>query len=233
MDRKRPKGAVRARFISYLEQFVTEDRQERLKEVLQNRTRQLTVVLEDIYQSHNASAVLRSSDGFGVQDVHIIENSHSYSVDSAVTIGADKWLTVEQYRDPSLDNTELCFRKLKNQGYTLYAASPHDNDRYIHELEADHKIALVFGAELDGLSDRAMALADGYVKVPMHGFSESYNISVSAAICLSWLSHSLRSQTWDWRLADEEQNDLYLQWLLKSVRNRHLHEKQFWAQEEV
>jgi len=210
--------------ITYLEEFVSRERKNKLQVVLQERTRHITVMLEDIYQPHNASAVLRSCDGFGIQDVHIVENSNDFNVSKGVTIGADKWITRYRYNKKASrsENTEQCLTHLKNQGYRLLATTPHSEDVDIQNVEVEQKTALLFGTELEGLSPKALEMADGYVKIPMYGFSESFNLSVSAAICLSYMSQKIRKNGVDWQLSGEEKEDLYLRWLLKSVREPEL-----------
>lgn len=211
-------SSKRQALTEYLREFATEARWHKIEEVAGQRTRHICVVVEDIYQPHNASAVLRSCDGFGIQDVHIIENSNEFDASSQVTIGADQWLTLHRYRNPESDNTELCFNKLKEQGYKVIATSPHENDTNLNDLPLDQKTALVFGTELDGISDRAKELADGFVKIPMAGFSESFNISVSAAVCLYNLTRRLRASDINWKLSEEEIEELKYQWLRKSIK---------------
>lgn len=204
--------------ITYLRQFATEERWQKINEVLNRRTRYLSVVLEDIYQPHNASAVLRSCDCFGIQDVHIIENHNEFDPNKGVTIGADKWITLQSHNQPGQNNSASCFRKLKECGYRLIATTPHEKDMTIDEISLDQKTALVFGAELNGLSDYALEHADGYARIPMEGFSESFNISVSAALCLYELSTRLRKKRDNWQLTPSEKETLQLEWLKKSVR---------------
>lgn len=210
--------ALKTELINYLREFVTEDRWQTINEVIENRTRYLTVVLEDIYQPHNASAVLRSCDCFGIQDVHIIENKNEFDPNKGVTIGADKWISLNSYSEPGKNNTRECYQKLREQGYQIIATTPHENDVNIDEVELDQKTALVFGAELTGLSDYALEHADGFAKIPMEGFSESFNISVGAALCLYELSTRLRKSDFSWQLTDEEKLDLQDEWLEKSLR---------------
>ena len=211
-------SSARQEITEYLREFATEARWQKIEEVVQQRTRHITVVVEDIYQPHNASAVLRSCDGFGIQDVHIIENSNQFDASSQVTIGADQWLTLHRYKDEGVDNTERCFSDLKKQGYKVIATTPHENDTNLNELPIDQKTALVFGTELEGISDRAEELADGFVKIPMAGFSESFNISVSAAVCLYNVTRRLRASDINWKLSDEEIDNLKYQWLKKSIK---------------
>lgn len=203
---------------NYLREFATEERWENIVEVARRRTRHITVVVEDIYQSHNASAVLRSCDGFGIQDVHIIENKNEFDASSQVTIGADQWLTLHRYKQPGINNTELCFKTLKEQGYKVIATSPHENDLNLNNLPITEKTALVFGSEIGGITDTAKELADGFVKIPMAGFSESFNISVSAAICLYNTTRRLRDSGIDWSLKEAEIEELTYYWLKKSIK---------------
>jgi len=204
--------------INYLRGFATEARWENLQEKARYRTRHLSVVVEDVYQPHNASAVLRSCEGFGIQDVHIIENQHEFAPISQVTIGAEQWLSIHRYNQPKKDNTAECFAALKKDGYKIIATTPHEEDTNLNDLDISGKTALVFGSEIDGVSDRAMELADGFVKIPMHGFSESFNISVSAAICLYDLTLRLHQSDIAWELSAEEIEELSLEWLLQSIR---------------
>jgi tRNA (guanosine-2'-O-)-methyltransferase len=202
--------------INYFSQFVTENRKKRFTEVLQFRTRHLTVVLEDIYQPHNASAVLRSCECFGIQDVHIIENKNKYTINPDVELGASKWLTLYRYNSKE-ENTLDCIRFLKKNNYRIIVTSPHKNDCSIEELDITHKTALFFGTEMYGVTSVAEQNADGFVKIPMVGFTESLNISVSAAVALFTLTSRLVKSSVNWKLSEEEKNEILLQWLKNSV----------------
>lgn len=210
--------ASKKALIDHLQQFITDNRWQRINEVLNQRTRFLSVVLEDLYQPHNASAVLRSCDCFGVQDVHIIENENSFNPSQGVTIGSDQWLSLHKYKEGGGQNTKQCYQQLREKGYRLIATTPHEDDVTIDEVPLDQKTALIFGSELTGLSDFALKEADGYARIPMAGFSESFNISVSAALCLYELSTRLRKGESGWMLSEEEKTDLRLEWIRKSVR---------------
>ncbi|MDR9416919.1 MAG: RNA methyltransferase [Gracilimonas sp.] len=204
--------------IKYLRDFTTESRWNKIRETVQERTRHISVVVEDIYQPHNASAVLRSCDGFGIQDVHIIENKNEFEASSQVTIGADQWLSLYRYNAHKKDNTASCFTSLKESGYQVIATSPHKNDINLNDLDITQKTALVFGSEIDGISDKATEMADGFLKIPMYGFSESFNISVSAAICLYNITRRLRNSDISWKLGENEMDEIMLQWLRQSIR---------------
>lgn len=208
--------------ISFLEQFTTEERKQQINDVVNQRTRYITVGLENIYQTQNASAVLRSCDCFGVQDVHIIENENSFNINPQVVIGATKWLHLHSYNEEQ-NNTRSTLKKLKADGYRIVATSPHRDDVNLNEFDLNKgKAAFIFGNEKDGISDIVFEEADEFMKIPMHGFSESLNISVSAAITLQHLSNQLRSSEINWQLSEKERDILHLQWLRKSVKKSEL-----------
>lgn len=202
----------------YLSEFVKEERLEIFKNNLCFRTRYLTVCLEDIYQSQNASAVLRSCDAFGIQDVHIIEDKNKYQLNPMVTRGATKWLNLYKYNtgvNPSL----TAINDLKAEGYRVVATSPHIGDTSLEDFDLNKgKVALFFGTELTGISQVVEQNADEFLKIPMYGFVESLNISVSAATILHYLTLKLRSSNIDWQLGKDEQESLLLQWLKISIR---------------
>jgi tRNA (guanosine-2'-O-)-methyltransferase len=209
---------MKDKLIQYLQQFVTERRLKLFDSRLENRTRYLTVVLEDIFQPHNASAVLRSCECFGVQDLHIIENRNAYRINPDVALGSYKWLTLKRYNLPG-DNTTTALMSLKQEGYRIVAAMPHKRDCKLEDFDLSKgKTALAFGSELEGLSPTAVDLADEYIQVPMVGFTESLNISVSAAICIQYLTAGLRKSDLPWGLPEDEKQDLKLTWLKNTIK---------------
>ncbi len=213
--------------ISHLSQFVNPGRLDTFLKVLANRTRYITVVLEDIYQSQNASAVLRTCDCLGIQDVHIIENKNKFQLNPDVVMGSSKWLNLSRYNNEG-NNTESAIQKLKSDGYRIIATSPHRDDKNLDDFDLEGgKVALLFGTELKGLTDNAMEQADGYLKIPIVGFTESFNISVSAAIVLYQLTQKLRSNNINWELSELESDELLLNWLRKSIKKPELIEASF------
>ena len=179
------------------------------------RTRHISVVLEDIYQSHNASAVLRSCDCFGVQDVHVVEARNAFNPAGDVAVGSSKW--VDYYKHASI---EEAYRHLHQQGYRIVATLPHENDTMIGDLDISQPTALVFGTELTGLTQEAIDGADAYVKIPMYGFTESFNISVCAALSLFSLTERMRREaSLHWQLGDDELLDLKLRWMMQAIRD--------------
>ncbi len=197
------------------------------------RTRWLTVALEDIYQPHNASAVLRSCECFGVQDVHIIENRNEYNLNPAVDRGASHWLTLHRYREEAIDNSTRALAALKEGDYRLFAMTPHRDDLQLEEVPVDRPLAVLFGTEETGLSARVLEAADAYVRIPMYGFTESFNLSVSAALTLRELSIKMRLQEVPWSLSKDEKDALLLDWYRHSIRGVELLEERYWAARET
>ncbi|MAG94768.1 MAG: rRNA methyltransferase [Planctomycetaceae bacterium] len=207
-------------FLEYLRSSLTDNRNRRFDEIVARRTRHLTVVLENTYQPYNASAVLRSCDAFGVQDVHVVEREVEFHVDGEIDLGASKWLCVHRYA-PGESATSTCIATLKAQGYQIVASSPHaPDDARLEDYDVTPKTALMLGGELRGLSDDALELADAHLKIPMFGFTESFNLSVSAAVMLQHLTSRLRSSDAPWRLTAEEQHALLFSWTRKSLPKR-------------
>jgi tRNA (guanosine-2'-O-)-methyltransferase len=212
--------------IYHFEKFVLDRRSSLINSLLHFRTRYITVVLEDIYQSQNASAVLRTCDCFGIQDVHIIENRNKYKINPDVALGSNKWLTLSKYTKKE-NNSVSAIKILREKGYRIVATTPHTNDTNLEDYDLNKgKTALIFGTELRGLSKDIINSADEYIKIPMYGFTESFNISVSAAIILHYLTYKLRKSEIDWRLTENEKNEVKLDWLRKSVKNSQLVEKE-------
>ncbi|MCF6346944.1 MAG: RNA methyltransferase [Flavobacteriaceae bacterium] len=182
------------------------------------RTRHLTVVLEDIYQKHNTSAVVRNCDIFGIQDLHIIENKYNSYVSNQVAKGAQKWIDFHEYNQHEY-NTEKCIHTLRENGYQIIATTPHNDSCLLQEFDITKKSALVFGVEKDGVSDYIMKEADGYLKIPMVGFTESFNISVAVAIILQNLTTRLRNSEVKWQLSEQEKDEKRLDWCKKTILN--------------
>ncbi len=218
---------MKKELIKYLSKFATEHRIELFDKIIDYRTNYITVVLEDIFQSHNASAVLRSCDCFGIHDVNIIENRNQYKVNPDVALGSSKWLNLTKYNN-SRENTLEAISILKNKGYRIVATTPHSNDVNLEDFDLNKgKFALFFGTELTGLSETMLNNADEFLKIPMFGFTESFNISVSAAIILHHLTYKLRNSNINWKLTSDEKDDLKLQWLKQSIKKGDAIEKEF------
>ena len=201
-----------------LHKFLKPQRIERFEEVLSNRTKHFTLAVENIYQSHNASAVLRTCDCFGVQDLHVIANQNQYELSKDVAMGAEKWVDMHSYYEKE-NNTQDCIDELKSQGFQIVATTPHTDDVLLPEFDVTKKSAFFFGTEITGLSDIVLDQADAFVRIPMYGFTESYNISVSAALVLQDVVNRLKKSKVDWALSEEDLMDKRIDWAVKSLKS--------------
>lgn len=215
-------SAQKQALLIYLKTFVSDERLQRFDEVIAERINHMHIVLEDIYQAHNASAVLRSVDCFGIQNVHFIETRNFYKVSDDVALGASQWLTIHRHK-----NTRETLSSLKQQGFKIIATTPHKNDKTIYDFDVMQKFALVFGTEKEGISQDIFDMADEFVKIPMYGFTESFNISVCAAMCMNEFSNKIRKQIPHPYLSEEEKQDIYIEWLKKSIKKCDLIIKDF------
>ncbi len=224
---------MKKKLLEYLSEFVTQERLTLFDKVLNERTNYITVVLEDIFQPQNASAVLRSCDCFGIQNVHVIENRNEFTVDKEVSLGSSKWLDIFKY-DKEKNNSLTAIKSLKEQGYRIIATTPHTKDQLLPEFDLQKgKAALVFGSELPGVSEIIMNEADEFLKIPMYGFTESFNISVSAALVLYEMSNRLREiDDGIWRLSDADRTNIKLKWIKSTIKKSYLLEKRFFKENE-
>ncbi len=199
----------------FLSGFITEKRLERIKEVASKRTRHFAVALENLFQGHNASAVLRTCDCFGIQNVFAIENVNKFQPNEEIALGAEKWLNINHFNDDN--SVKNCYAELRRQGYLIAATTPHGNPVPVDEMDVRKPIALVFGTEKEGLSDEALRGADFTVALPMYGFTESFNISVSAALFMQKVIDKSIAQNVDRFIDENEQKTLIASWILKTV----------------
>ncbi|MEZ4808841.1 MAG: RNA methyltransferase [Allomuricauda sp.] len=200
--------------LAYLETFLTEDRKQRFLEVLQHRTKFLTIAIEDVFQMHNTSAIIRTCDSFGLQEAHVVEGRFGKRLDKKIAMGAEQWVDVYRYQ-----TTSDCIAHLKDQGYQIIATTPHDDSLLLPDFYPQTKTAVFFGTEKEGLSEEVMQNADGFLKIPMVGFSESLNVSASAAIIIQELAQRIRESGLDWQLSDSELLEKRLDWTKKSIKD--------------
>ncbi len=209
-------------YISYLEDFVTENRKAVFKKVLSQRTRYFTAVLEDLYQMHNISAVVRSADIFGWQDLYIVQKKYDPKLSHSIAKGAEKWLDIHRY-----EQTQEAINYLKQKGYRIVATTPHTDDISLPDFDINRPAAFFFGVEKDGLSGQVLSQADVFLKIPMYGFTESFNISVAAALIMYSVTQSLHASDIAWQLPEREQQLIYMQWLEKSIKRIDLIKKDY------
>ncbi len=212
---------------NHFSQFISDHKKDFMERVIAHRTRYVTMVMEDIYQSHNASAVMRTCECLGVQDIHMIETSSTWGTNKKVLKGSDKWLSIIRYRKKNYNNAEDCFKNLRDNGYRIAVTDPSPDGVPIEELALDKPLAIVMGNEKDGTSPYAIDHADVKVNIPMVGFTESLNISVSAAVCMNSVLTRLRTSEIAWQMSDLEKSLLRLQWYKNAVRRSELIEREF------
>ena len=205
---------VDLKLLAYLESYLTENRRQRFDKVLEARTKHFTVATEDVYQLHNTSAVIRSCDVFGIQEVHIVEERNSKRIDREIAMGAQKWVDLNRFH-----SVKTCIQDLKQKGYQIVATSPHANNCLLHEFDVTKKSCFFFGRETEGLSQEVIDQADTFLKIPMYGFTESLNISVSAAIVLQNVTTKLKQTDIDWKLSLEERQQKRLDWIKKTIKS--------------
>ena len=208
--------------LEYLEDFMTENRKNRFLEVLKNRTNHFTIAMEDVYQLHNTSAVMRSCEVFGIQNLHIVEQRYGKAIDKQIAMGAEKWVDINQHQD-----MKSCIASLRTQGYQIIATTPHNDSCMLDEFDVTKKSAIFFGTEIDGLSEEVMKEADGFIKIPMVGFTESLNISVSAALVIQDITNRMRHTDIAWQLSEDEVLEKRLDWTRKTIKDIDYIEKQF------
>ena len=200
--------------LEHLLSYLTERRKELFKEVCSKRTKHFTVVTEDVYQLHNTSAVMRSCDVFGIQELYVIEEKLGKKIDREIAMGAQKWVNIHRHH-----STDVCIDVLKKEGYQIIATSPHNKATELSEFDITKKSAFFFGKEKDGLSNTVLNNADGFLKIPMYGFTESLNISVSAAIILQSVVTRLKDSNIDWKLTENEKKELIFHWTKMTIKS--------------
>lgn len=205
--------------LEHLLQFVTEEKQARMCAILPERTEWIRVVLEDVFQPHNASASMRSCECFGVQHIHVVENRYRYTLNREVTMGASRWVDLHRHDVPGRNNSAACLQTLREQGYRIAATSLQENAVPLPEIPLDQPLALCFGTEEDGLGAGVLEAADLLVRIPMYGFTQSFNLSVSVALCLQELRRRLVAESVDFRLSPAQQRSVQVRWLLRCLRN--------------
>lgn len=201
-------------YLAYLETFITENRRDKFIEILQSRTRHFIIAIEDVFQLHNTSAVMRTCEVFGIQQMHVIEEKYGKKIDKEIALGAQKWVDVNRHA-----SAQTCIDKLREQGYKIIATSPHNDSCLMDDFDISQRSAIFFGTEKMGLSDTVMQQADGFLKIPMVGFTESINISSSAAIIIQNLTSRLRKSDIEWKLTEEEILEKRIDWTRKSIKD--------------
>lgn len=200
--------------LSEFYKIITPSKVEKFERIAANRTNYLTIALENIYQEHNASAVIRTCDCFGIQNLHVIEKAHHYALKRDIALGAGRWVDLKNY-NLGENPAGSCITTLKKKGYKIVSTSPHSREYSIDNLPLSQPLALFFGSERKGLSQDILTQSDFKVHLPMYGFTESFNISVSVAIAINTLRQRLEKSEHFWKISKEEQTLLKIKWCVK------------------
>ena len=216
---------IEKKILAEFYQLITDNKKQLFDQISSQRTKHVTVVVENVYQEHNASAILRSCDCFGIQELHVIEKNNQYKVQRDIALGAGRWVDLFNYNKGNSVTLD-CLSKLKTRGYKIIATSPYATES-IFDIDISEPMAFVFGTEREGISDVVKENADSFVQIPMYGFTESYNISVSVAILLTTIRQRLESSDFYWKLTSEEQIILKNKWCKKILNGGESMEKLF------
>lgn len=208
------KNTQSTEYLEYLEDFITEGRKENFIRILKDRTRHFTVAVEDVYQLHNTSAVMRTCEVFGIQELNVIEEKYGKKIDKEIALGAQKWVDINRY-----NSTTACLEGLKAKGYQIIATSPHEDSCFLEDFDITKPSAIFFGTERLGLSEEVLQQANGFLKIPMVGFTESLNISSSAAIIIQDITSRLRRSDIKWQLNEDEILEKRIDWTQKSIKD--------------
>ena len=201
--------------IAYLATFMTEERFSLFERTLAQRTNYMTILAENTFHPHNAAALMRHCEAFGVQRMHTIETRCTFDPSQNISRGSDRWLNLVRH-----NSTEEALAALKAEGYRLVATTPHRESCTPETFDVTKgKFALIFGTEHAGISEEAMAAADEYLRIPMCGMVESLNVSASAAILIYQLTGRIRAQVAGWPLSEREQTELLYDWTRLSVKD--------------
>lgn len=213
-------------YLDYLETFITESRKENFIKILENRTKHFAIAIEDVFQLHNTSAVMRTCEVFGIQELNVVEEKYGKRIDKEIALGAQKWVDVNRFA-----TTTNCIDDLKAKGYRIIATTPHEESCMLDDFDISQPAAIFFGTEKMGLSEEVMERADGFLKIPMVGFTESLNISSSAAIVIQNITSRLRKSDIKWQLTEEEILEKRIDWTCKSIKDIDFITKKYLEQE--
>ena len=198
----------------YLQQFLTNERLSKIEHFSKESSDFVLPVMEDVYQFRNAAAIVRSVEACGFHHVVALEEENVFNPNLKVTKGAETWVQVEK-----MPNNLDSLKEIKSRGYRILAVSPEKNATMLPDYEVKEPIALVFGTELEGVSDEILDFADETLAIPMFGFTKSFNVSVAAAICMYELKQKLIKSGIEYKLSDEKLLELKIRWAKNSIKS--------------
>ncbi len=193
---------------------ITEHRRDLLFKVVQNRTRHFCMVLEDLFDPHNISAVIRTAEVFGLEDVHVIEEVNPYKINKSILKGSIKWMDIYLYK-----KRKACLEHLRNKGYRIAVASTNTENSVL-DLDLSKPTAFYLGSEFTGNHPDTLAAADAEFKLPQYGITESMNVSVAGGVLMCYLDHFMRQRGREtYTLPPEERDALLLDWLKRHLND--------------
>lgn len=195
---------------------LTDRKRELFEDVANNRTRYITLVLEDLYQAQNTSAIQRSAESWGLQDFYIIENEHPFMHHRRIAKGASDWMQIHRFNEKQ-NNSARCFQQLKDNGYQIAVTTLNEKSISVYDLDLTRKTAVVMGTELTGASLTSVEMADVFIKIPTYGFTESLNVGAASAVILQHLIEKVRRENLPWQLTPAEKMEVKIQWAKKSI----------------
>lgn len=198
----------------YLQQFLTDERLSKIEHFSKESSDFVLPVMEDVYQFRNAAAIVRSVEACGFHHVVALEEENVFNPNLKVTKGAETWVQVEK-----MPNNLDSLKEIKSRGYRILAVSPEKNATMLPDYEVKEPIALVFGTELEGVSDEILDFADETLAIPMFGFTKSFNVSVAAAICMYELKQKLMKSGIEYQLSDQKLLELKIRWAKNSIKS--------------
>ena len=198
----------------YLQQFLTNERLSKIEHFSKESSDFVLPVMEDVYQFRNAAAIVRSVEACGFHHVVALEEENVFNPNLKVTKGAETWVQVEK-----MPNNLDSLKEIKSRGYRILAVSPEKNAIMLPDYEVKEPIALVFGTELEGVSDEILDFADETLAIPMFGFTKSFNVSVAAAICMYELKQKLMKSGIEYQLSDQKLLELKIRWAKNSIKS--------------
>ncbi|MCZ2085730.1 MULTISPECIES: RNA methyltransferase [unclassified Kaistella] len=198
----------------YLQQFLTDERLEKINRFAPESSDFVLPVIEDVYQFRNAAAIVRSVEACGFHKIVAMESENQFNPNLRVTKGAETWVDVERLPH-SLDS----IKQIKNRGYKIVAVSPEKNATLLSDFQMTEPVALVFGTEAEGVTDEILDFSDETLAIPMYGFTRSFNVSVAAAICVYDLKQKLMRSNLDYKLSEEKLWEMKVRWAVNSLQS--------------
>ncbi|WP_262151646.1 TrmH family RNA methyltransferase [Chryseobacterium foetidum] len=198
----------------YLKNFLTDERLSKIEHFAPESSDFILPVIEDIYQFRNAAAIVRSVEACGFHKVVALQEDNNFEPNLRVTKGADTWVEVER-----LPRNMESFQNIKDRGYKMVAVSLEKNAKFLPEYEITEPIALVFGTEMQGVTEEILDFADETLAIPMYGFTRSFNVSVAASICMYELKQKLIKSDIDYKLDEEKLLQMKIRWAVNSIKS--------------